>query len=216
MQNRNKVLIYQILFLGLLTIIVISCKKSINFTERSERDTFIDSRDGKSYKTIKIGDQWIMAENFAYKPETGTYWAYENDTNNVAKFGYLYDWETAKNISPEGWHLPSRKEYISLRKMVGGKFELLPYMEKTYTHLVDGGGSGFNALLAGIRSCDDKYLYLGEQTTFWSSTRTKKGISVYGLTNIIPQSPKRSNVPYAYRNDYHRGCGGFSVRLFKD
>ena len=51
-----------------------------------------------------------MAENLAYKPEQGNFWAYGNDSNNVAKYGYLYDWETAKKVAPKGWHLPTESD----------------------------------------------------------------------------------------------------------
>ena len=40
-----------------------------------------------------------MAENLAYKPDQGNFWAYGDDTSNVAICGYLYDWETAKKSS---------------------------------------------------------------------------------------------------------------------
>lgn len=93
-------------------------------------DIFIDSRDGHKYKTIKIGNQTWMAENFAYLPEcnslsqvstsTPCYYIYKYNGNNVdiakqnsnyIKFGVLYNWEAAKSSCPEGWHIPSVEEF---------------------------------------------------------------------------------------------------------
>ncbi len=82
-------------------------------------DSFTDSRDGQTYNTDKIGGQVWMAENLAYKPNDGNYWAYDNDDANVAVYGYLYDWETAMNACPEGWHLPSETEWSKLTNYLG-------------------------------------------------------------------------------------------------
>jgi uncharacterized protein (TIGR02145 family) len=38
--------------------------------------------------------------NLAYKPKEGNFWAFNNDSGNVTKYGYLYDWETAKKVAP--------------------------------------------------------------------------------------------------------------------
>ncbi len=44
-------------------------------------------------------------------------------------------------------------------------------MIKVYHQLVVYGDSIFNITFGGKRSCEGEFMYLGEQTTFWSSTR---------------------------------------------
>jgi uncharacterized protein (TIGR02145 family) len=83
---------------------------------------FTDTRDNRKYKVIKIGAQVWMAENLAYKTSSGSL-AYNNELGNVAKYGYLYTWETAQKICPNGWRLPVEKELINL---------LLPFGKISY------------------------------------------------------------------------------------
>jgi hypothetical protein len=77
--------------MGLLLFIACSISERTNNNSKPESGSFTDPRDGKTYKTVKVGDQWIMAENFAYKPDTGRFWAYENNESNITIYGYLYD-----------------------------------------------------------------------------------------------------------------------------
>jgi len=78
-----------------------------------------DKRDGKTYKTVKIGTQIWMAENLNYDAENSK--CYENKPENCEKYGRLYDWETAMKACPYGWHLPSDKEWQVLVNFAGGK-----------------------------------------------------------------------------------------------
>ena len=225
MKKKNSIFIIPLLILGLLFQFACSSSSRESETNLSKPETgsFTDTRDGKIYKTVKIKDQWIMAENLAFEPDSGNFWVYNDDENNIAIYGYLYDWETAMNIAPEGWHLPSRDEWTWLIKALGAKRGTFPHLEIIYPKLIVGGSSGLDMLFGGMRTCKGKYRSLGDKARFWASTGgNRSGESektVYGLnknTDGEPHGLNLSKAPFAYNNGFQPTCPGYNVRLFKD
>ena len=70
-------------------------------TDTCEYGELLDDRDGQTYKTVKIGDQWWMAENlnYAYLQPTATLdsssFCYNDSLEYCSKYGRLYLWSAA-------------------------------------------------------------------------------------------------------------------------
>jgi uncharacterized protein (TIGR02145 family) len=80
--------------------------------------TFTDKRDGKVYKIVKIGSQVWFAENLNYAAKGSK--CYKDSPDSCAKYGRLYDWNTAMKACPAGTHLPTNEEWDTLVDYVGG------------------------------------------------------------------------------------------------
>ena len=80
------------------------------------QNTFADPRDGKKYRTVKIGTQTWMAENLNYEAKGSK--CYEDNPDNCTKYGRLYNWETAIKACPSGWHLPGNDEWTKLMEFL--------------------------------------------------------------------------------------------------
>jgi len=151
-------------------------------------DSIKDSRDGKTYKTVKIGEQVWMAENLNYEASGSK--CYDNKPDNCNKYGRLYDWNTAMKACPSGWHLPSDKEWQTLLDFVSG-YEVLKASSgwEDYTVCIEegedscnerseeksGNGTdnyGFSAMPGGKGSSDGSFSWVGRTGFLWSATES--------------------------------------------
>ncbi|HNW90515.1 MAG TPA: FISUMP domain-containing protein [Bacteroidales bacterium] len=162
--------------------------------------TFTDPHDGKTYKTVKIGNQVWMAENLNYVTNSGS-WCYDNSSSNCSKYGRLYTWEAAKKACPPGWHLPSKSEFETLLNKFGGGGT------NAYNALKKGGSSGFSALLGGWRSYKGIFGYIEINDFWWSSSEYNTDhawcLNMYSFT-------QNANMSYGSKEM------GISVRCLQD
>lgn len=138
-----------------------------------EKGTFTDSRDGKVYKTVKIGTQTWMAENLNYK--TNNSWYYDNKSSIGDIYGRLYTWKAAKEACPGGWHLPSKEEWEKLTNYVGGGQNAFGGKLKSISgwDAPNEGATnetGFSVLPGGYRNYSKNYIGFGWDCRFWSTT----------------------------------------------
>jgi uncharacterized protein (TIGR02145 family) len=101
------------------TVLITSKGKSVKAEANfSSPNQFEDFRDNSIYKMIKIGDKIWMAENMRYETPSGSL-CYDNTPANCNIYGRFYNWETAINVCPAGWHLPTYKELIDFFRHYG-------------------------------------------------------------------------------------------------
>jgi uncharacterized protein (TIGR02145 family) len=185
-------------------------------SQEDSSNTFTDPRDGRVYQTVEIGTQVWMAENLAYAPSGGDYWAYANDDANVEIYAYLYDWETALDVCPTGWHLPSDAEWTELTDFLGenagGKLKSTGTIEAGTGLWYDPNTGatneiGFSALPSGHFHYNGYFNGIGRVGCWWSATEGNSNDAWY----------RRMYCDYSYVSRYGINKeSGFAVRCIKD
>ena len=204
--------------------------------DNCEYGELTDDRDGRTYKTVKIGDQEWMAENLNFDPGQGGSgenkydwsWCYFNDVKNCDEIGRSYTWAAAmdsvktgcgkgstcsptlpvQGVCPMGWHLPYSWEWVILFRMVGIK--VASKMLKSQTEWNNFGNGvdafGFSALPAGVGS-QDGFSSVGYEAHFWTSDEDNDVFAYFIYMSY-------DDVQAHLTNDFkHKG---FSVRCVKD
>lgn len=239
--------------------ILISCNKnndkpenSIQFNPNVTYGTVTDV-EGNVYKTVTIGYQTWMAENLRttkynngdtipnltnntdwHYTQQGGYCNYENNSSNSIMYGRLYNEFTifdSRKIAPEGWHIPSLSEWMTLFTYLGGienagnkmkEIGTIHWTESAYDQFnvkysnSSTNESGFTAIGSGIRQrrvSEAWFDGINKVGYFWTSTK-----SDYNAYHVLLNSIDGAIVTSRYfaSGDYDSQHYGISIRCVKD
>jgi uncharacterized protein (TIGR02145 family) len=174
----------------------------------SGQEKFTDKRDGNIYRTINIAGVTWMVENLKFKPKGGSVF-FENDSNNVAGYGLLYEWKTAMSVCPKGWHLPSGKEFQALTNF---------YEQKESWRIVPSDPFSFGIQLGGLQDFEDIFSEIDESGYYWTSTEYDKNSAEYFSYMLINGMPVIDISRKEDITDIHgtEKSNKYSVRCVKD
>ncbi len=212
----------------------------------------VTDADGNVYSTIKIGNQTWMAENLITtkyrngdlipgmndnskwnKLSTGAQCVYNTvyESNSTKKFGRFYNYYAvtdARNIAPQGWHVPTDAEWqVLINYLISNKGtansvtqamaaktdwqeSIVPnsigFLDlETFTSL--NNTSGFSALPSGFRGDYGEFSYVENFTAWWSADMNDKATAWFRSMSYYSTSTGR--------NFYDKHFG-LSVRCVKN
>jgi uncharacterized protein (TIGR02145 family) len=213
-------------------------------TQYGEQIDFIIDVEGNVYRIVTIGSQIWMAENLkttTYNDgstipnitdntewsnlTTGAYCWYDNDIENKAIYGALYNWHTVNTgkLCPTSWHVPSDEEWEDLAQFIndemgpygksGDDWAYMGQLLKTTSGWYNGGNGtddfGFSGIPSGWRNKDGYFDLIGKIAFWWSKTE-KSTNNVYSWCRYVSYSPSH------FQKNYYFKERGFSIRCIKD
>ncbi len=201
---------------------------------------------GDVYKTVEIGGKCWLAENLrttSYRDGTaipkltdsdewdkdrqGAYTCYYNQEQNCDDYGALYNWYAVNNekgICPEGWSVPSQKQWAELERAVcqelgyqdcqerfpdEGAFGWRGTDEGWNLLSTDLGGKdkyGFRAVFGGFRNTAGPFDFLDERGFWWTATPSGD----FAFARVMDKDEQ------GIRRIESSKSSGFSVRCVKD
>lgn len=131
---------------------------------------FIDNRDGKEYKLVRIGNQLWFAENLRYYIEDSSH-MYNDRYTSFEKNGYLYSKEALDEVCPPGWHIPSAAEFTKFYKSLENSANAMSWVEMLAGKHID---QNISLQFGGFGSDEQMDFWEeGQGAYFWTSTEGK-------------------------------------------
>ena len=150
---------------------------------------------------------------------TGAWCYYNNSAANGAIYGKLYNWYAVndpRGLAPEGWHIPTYFEWITLSNCLGGDAVAGGAMKESFTtnwttpNTVASNISGFTGLPGGYRAIvNGMFTGVGSSGNWWSSTTAS--LLIYAGYRNLSYNTQAISVAAYLEKPY-----GFSVRCLRD
>jgi uncharacterized protein (TIGR02145 family) len=147
---------------------------------------------------------------------TGARTIYENNSNNLTTFGYLYNWFAAvdpRGLCPQGWKTPTDSDWEELAVYLGGEKEAANKMKSIGTtywknNLRATNESGFSGLPGEVRYYDGKFSTADWSTgTWWASDDYDSPFALYCIIDSFGDGIRSPTVDRIF---------GASVRCLRD
>jgi uncharacterized protein (TIGR02145 family) len=141
--------------------------------------TFASLVGADSSRRMADGREWTTS-NVNLKASAS--YCYDDAEQNCRRYGRLYTWQSAQRVCRSlgaRWRLPSDDEWRPLAKSYGGTSDDSTDQGKAaFRALLNGGTSGFNAVLGGNRS-GGKYERAGAHGFYWTASETGDGTAPF-------------------------------------
>jgi uncharacterized protein (TIGR02145 family) len=219
-----------IYFLVLALFVLFACEK-----DKDDDNIAIKDIEGNVYHAVKIGTQVWMVENLrTSKYNDGAdiplvtdinewinldapgYCWYNNEISNKTPYGALYNWYAVNTgkLCPEGWHVPTKDEWLALFAYLGDEDEedVGKLKEEGFTHWESPNTgatneTGLTLVPGGERNRDGIFQLKGKEAIYYSSTEGN-------ITDGIGYVFFYDKISFGTIVDYK--TRGFSVRCIKD
>jgi uncharacterized protein (TIGR02145 family) len=149
---------------------------------------------------------------------TGAWCYYNNDPSTEATYGKLYNWfavNDSRGLAPNGYHIPSQTEWITLQTYLGGDTVAGGKMKEVGTSHwnspnVATNDSCFTSLPGGLRAFDGSFDGIQYYAHYWTSTANSGSMSPTAYEAQLVNDSSILNISTAF------ATRGYSVRLIKD
>ena len=173
--------------------------------------------DGYMYGTKEYDGLVWMTENIRNVTDNQgkaiEYFIPDNDSSNIINYGLLYDYQTARKVCPDGWHLPTEKEWVSLIRFTGYKSgnDLKDSLFWKTTGQRFSNKSSFSARPSGYGNTGEFENLFGTHAVFWSDTKVDthfvKGFVLALTSDSMRSAPQHPTYAFSVRCIKNYGPG---------